>query len=261
MTIHLPVHSSSCARTAALVLLMGLSGLAQAQATAKADGQFRYALGLGASLSSGNTKSSNLSLVADGVRLTDQNKTSLYANAQYARSAGTTTGDQLRLGGRYDHNLNPELFAFGGLDFDRNKFANLNLRSQLSGGLGWHAVKNASTTWDLFGGLGYTSDKYSSAMLIDGSTRSSYGYLSLLLGEESSHKLSATTSAKQRLVIVPNLKNRGEFRANWDAGLAVAMSSAMNLNVGLSFAHNSEPGPGRKATDTPVVNSVSVKFD
>lgn len=261
MTIHLPLHSSSCVRTAALVLMMGLTGLAQAQATAKPDGQFRYALGLGASLASGNTRSSNLSLVADGVRLTEQDKTSLYANAQYARSAGATTGEQLRLGGRQDHNLNPELFAFGGLDFDRNKFANLQLRSQLSGGLGWHAVKNASTTWDLFGGLGYTSDQYNSAMLIDGSTRSRYGYLSLLLGEESSHKLSATTSAKQRLVIVPNLKNRGEFRANWDAGLAVAMSSTMNLNVGLSLAHNSEPGAGRKATDTLFTTGVSVKFD
>jgi hypothetical protein len=30
------------------------------------------------------------------------------------------------------------------------------------------------------------------------------------LGEESTHKFSETTSAKQRLVLVPNLKNRGE---------------------------------------------------
>jgi len=242
-------------------LCLAAAAAAQAQATVKNDGQFRAAIGLGASLASGNTKATNLSLNADAVRATDQNKLSLYGNMQYARSSNQTTADQLRLGGRYDHNLSADLFAFGGLDFERNKFANLNLRTQLSGGLGWHVIKSPATTFDVFGGLGYVSDKYKTAMVIDGSSRDTYGYTSLLLGEESTHKLSDTTGFKQRLTLVPNLKNRGEFRANWDAGLAVAMSKSLNLNVGLGLAHNSEPGPGRKTTDTLLTTGVSVKFD
>jgi putative salt-induced outer membrane protein len=247
--------------TAFAALCLASATAVQAQATIKNDGQFRAALGLGASLASGNTKATNLSLNADAVRATEMNKLSLYGNAQYARSGGVTTAEQLRLGARYDHNLSAHLFAFGGLDFDRNKFANLNLRSQLSAGLGWHVIKSPATTFDLFGGLGYVADKYKTAMLIDGSSRDSYSYLSMLLGEESTHKLSDTTSFKQRLTLVPNLKNRGEFRANWDAALAVAMTKAMNLNVGFGFAHNSEPGPGRKATDTLLTTGISVKFD
>lgn len=248
-------------RQAALMVLSLAAAGAHAQATVKNDGQFRAALGLGASLASGNTKSTNLSLNADAVRATDQNKLSLYGNLQYARSGGVTSADRLRLGARYDQNFSAHLFGFGGLDLERNKFANLNLRAQLSAGLGWHLIKTPSTTFDLFGGLGYVSDKYKDAMVIDGRSRDSYSYMSLLLGEESTHQLSDSTSFKQRLTLVPNLKNRGEFRANWDAGLAVAMSKAMNLNVGLSFAHNSEPGPGRKATDTLLTTGVSVKFD
>lgn len=244
-----------------LATLAGFALAAQAQATAKPDGQWRAALGLGASASSGNTKASNLSLTGDAVRLTAQDKASLYGNAQYARSGGVTTGEQVRAGGRYDYNLNAELFGFGGLDFERNKFANLSLRSQLSAGLGWHALKTPTTTWDLFAGAGYTSDKYRNAMLIDGASRSSYGYMGLLLGEESTHKLSETTSAKQKLVLVPNLKNRGEYRATWDAGLAVSMTKALNLNVGFGYAYNSEPGPGRKSTDTLLTTGISVKFD
>lgn len=224
-------------------LALGAVGLAQAQATVKNDGQMRAAFGLGASLSSGNSPSSNLSMNGDAVRATEQNKTSLYGNVQYARSGGTTTGEQRRLGGRYDHNLNVQLFAFGGLDLERNKFSNLQLRSLLSGGLGYHALKTPSTTWDLFGGLGYTSDRYIDPTLIDGANRSSYSYLSLLLGEESTHKVSETTRFKQRLTLVPNLKNRGEFRANLDAGLSVAMSKAMNLNVGFALAHKPSPAP------------------
>ncbi len=247
----------------ALTMALALSGfaLAHAQATLKPDGQFRAALGLGASMSSGSTEARNLSLTADAVRATDQDKTSLYGNAQYARSDGVTTAEQVRLGGRQDHNLSSAYFAFGGLDLERNKFSNLKMRGQLSGGLGWHAIKSPTTTFDLFGGLSYTSDKYFNATLIDGQMRNSYDYVGLLLGEESTHKLSETTSAKQRLILVPNLRNRGEFRANWDAGLAVAMSKAMNLNVGFSVAHNSDPGPGRKATDTLLTTGVSIKFE
>jgi len=249
-------------RTAAfLTVSLAAATAAQAQATVKNDGQFRAALGLGASLASGNTKATNLSLTGDAVRATDQNKLSLYGNMQYARSNGQTTADQLRLGTRYDQNLNASLFAFGGLDLDRNKFANLNLRAQLSGGLGWHVVKTPNTSFDLFGGLALVNDKYKTAMFIDGATRDSYSYTALLLGEESTHKLSDTTSFKQRMTVVPNLKNSGEFLANWDAGLAVAMTKALNLNVGFSFAHNSDPGPGRKSTDTLLTTGISVKFD
>ncbi len=240
---------------------LAAAGAAQAQATVKPDGQFRAALGLGASVSNGNSKTSNLAITGDGVRATADDKLSVYGNLNYARSNGQTTGEQLRLGTRYDRNLSANLFAFGGLDLERNKFSNLKLRGLVSGGLGWHVIKAPNTTFDLFGGLGYTSDKYFDAMTIDGASRTSYGYASLILGEESTHKLSDTTTAKQRLVLLPNLKNSGEYRANWDAGLAVAMSKTMNLNVGLAYAYNSEPGPGRKSADTLLTTGISVKFD
>jgi len=225
------------------------------------DGQWRAALGLGASLSSGNSDASNVSLTGEAVRATEVDKTSLYGNLQYARSGGVATGEQLRLGGRQDHDLSPAAFAFAGLDFERNKFSNLKLRSQLTGGLGYHVLKSPETSFDIFSGLGYTEDKYFDPALIDGSTRSSYGYVSLLLGEESTHKLSETTRLKQRLTLVPNLRNRGEFRADWAAGLAVAMNKTLNLTVGATVSHNSEPGPGRKKTDTLLTTGISVNFN
>jgi putative salt-induced outer membrane protein YdiY len=245
----------------ALAISLAATGAAHAQATVKPDGQWRAVLGLGASLSSGNTDAKNFALNTDAVRATAQDKTSLYGSAQYAKSGGTTTGEQIRLGGRYDHNLSADLFAFGGLDLERNKFSNFKLHGLGSAGLGWHVIKSADTTLDVFGGLGYTSDKYFSAMVIDGTNRSSFSYANLVLGEESTHKLSESTSFKQKLVVVPNLRQSGAWRANWDAGLSVAMSKTMNLNVGMALAHNSDPGAGRKATDTLLTTGVSVKFD
>lgn len=94
----------------------------------------------------------------------------------------------------------------------------------------------------------------------DGQMRASFGPgASLSSGNRQSSNLSM--NGEQRLTLVPKLKNRGEFRANLDAGLSVAMSKAMNLNVGFALTHNSELGAGRKATDTLLTTGESVKFD
>lgn len=187
-------------------LALGLTGLAHAQATVKPDGHWRAVLGLGLSYASGNTDTTNLSMSGDAVRATDRDKWSAYLNSSYARSAGVTSAEQARLGGRYDRNLGPAYFAYGGLDVEHNRFANLEPRSMLSAGLGWHVLKSPTTTFDLFGGLGYTVDNYRAPMAVSGELRDRYQYASLPLGEESTHKLSATTSARQRLVVVANLR-------------------------------------------------------
>lgn len=230
-------------------------------ATLKTDGKLRAALGLGASVSSGNSRTSNFSLTAHGVRATDQDKLTVYASSLYARAAGVTSAEQLRAGTRYDHNLGPSTFAFGMADLERDKLANLSLRGVFGAGAGYHVIKTTDTLLDVYGGLAYNADKYVAATVIDGQSRSSYGYASLLLGEESQHRLSDTTSVWQRLTVYPNLRNRGEFRANFGSGLSVAMTSTMNLNVGLGYAFNSDPGVGRKKGDALLTTGVSVKFD
>lgn len=237
------------------------TALAPAAATLRTDGKMRVALGLGASFASGNTSSSNLSLTAQGVRATDQDKLTVYGSSLYAKSEGVTSAEQLRLGGRYDYNLSPTMFGFGITNLERDKLANLSLRGVLGGGVGYHVMRTNDMMFDVYGGAAFNAERYVATTLVDGQNRDSYNYLSLLLGEESQHRLSDTTSAWQRLVVYPNLRNRGEFRANFGAGVSVAMSSAMNLNVGLGYNYNSEPGTGKKKGDSLLTTGVSVKFD
>ncbi|MEZ5729017.1 MAG: DUF481 domain-containing protein [Burkholderiaceae bacterium] len=147
------------------------------------------------------------------------------------------------------------------LDFLRDRPANLKQRIAGYGGVGYHLIKTDATTWDVFGGLGHARDSFFSATLIDGATRTGYGRTEMLVGEESSHKLSDTTSFKQRLTVYPNLSNSGEFRALFDAGLSVAMSKTLNLTASLAYRYNSDPGAGLKKGDTLFVTGVSMKFD
>jgi putative salt-induced outer membrane protein len=238
-----------------------VTGAASAQTTQKADGQWRGSLGAGASVTSGNTRSTSANLNAEAIRLTSGDKTRLYATAVYGKNNGVESANLLRGGGRYDYDLSTRVFAFGGIDMERDKIGNLKSRFAPSVGLGYHVIRNANTTFDVFGGIGYVQDDFFRPVVIDGSLRNDYGRAELLLGEESTHKISNTTSFRQRFVMYPNLDNTGEYRAVFDAGLAVAMSSRMSLTVGLVNRYNSDPGPGVKKSDTLFVTGIAVKFD
>ena len=247
-------------RTLALLLACG-SAAASAQVTLKDDGQWRALLGAGLSASSGNTRATSLTIKGEAVRLTPEDKWAIYGDGLYAENEGETSGNQIRLGTRYDFNLTREVFAFGGLDAERDGIADLDLRTALSGGLGYKFVNTPEHTFNVFGGLQYAHDRYSEPRPVDGADRLRYSALSALLGEESTHKLTETVSAKQRFELYPSLKNDGEFRARFDADLSVAMTKALSLTVGVSSRYDSEPGVGLEKTDTLLTTGISARFD
>lgn len=250
--------------TAGTVLFAGglvAAGPAAAQATLKPDGKWRHAVGLGLSYAKGNSDATTFTLNADGVRQRSYDKWSYYGKALRARSDSETTGEQIGMGTRYDRDLNARLFAFGQGDLLRDKLANLSLRSSVAGGLGYHVIRTDDLTWDVFAGLGYTRDSYVDRTAFDGRMRSSWGYAEVLLGEESNHQLTETASFRQRLVVYPNLSDSGEFRAQFDAGLAVAMSSRMSLTATLAYRYASLPGDGLKKGDVLFVTGISAKLE
>ena len=170
----------------ALIAAPGLA-LAQAQATIKPDGQFRYAFGAGASYASGNTDAASVNLSGDGVRARADDKWQFGGKAQWGRTDGVTTAENLALGTQYDRDFTPEWFSFGKADYLRDKPANVSSRISLFGGVGRHVVKTDTLTWDLSAGLGYTHDRYFEAVDVADAQRTRYGRAEALLAEESTH--------------------------------------------------------------------------
>lgn len=255
-------------RTQARVLLaaalMGgavTSAPAWAQVTLKPDGQWRHAIGLGLSYASGNSESSTLTLNADGVRQTGYDKWSYYGKALRAESDDETTGDQIGLGTRYERDINGRVFGFGQADYLRDRPANLSRRGSVGGGLGYHVFKTDTLTWDVFGGVGYTHDRYIEPTDVGGAMRTTWGYTELLVGEESNHQISDSTTFRQRFVIYPNMSESGEFRAQLDADLSVAINERMSLTATLTYRYNSDPGAGFEKDDLLFVTGISAKIE
>jgi putative salt-induced outer membrane protein YdiY len=227
----------------------------------KRDGEFRYALGLGASYQSGNTDASSVNFSADGVRATETDKWQFGGKGARASTDGARSAENLALGTQYDRDLTPQWFVLGKADALHDKLANLSSRTSLFGGAGRHVVKSDSLTWDVSAGLGYTHDRYIEEAVVAGESRRSYGRAELLLAEESTHKWTPTTSFHQKLSLYPALNSHSGYRGVFDAGLSVSMTERLSLTAGVTYRYDSDPGEGLERGDTLVVTGIAVKID
>jgi putative salt-induced outer membrane protein len=222
----------------------------------KPDGNWHGTSGVGVSFNSGNTSSNAISITGDASKETTADKITAYGLMLRAesKSAGVTnkTADLLKVGGRYAWNLNDRLYAFGGGELERNQLIGLSLRKSVNGGLGYKVIRDANTTFDVFGGIGWSGFDYKApAKDLSGAE--------LLIGEESTHKLSPTVSFKQRFVYYPGAKEIGN-RATFDAGLSAALAGNLTANVTLSNRYQSKVAIGAKSVDTLLLVGVGYKF-
>lgn len=238
-----------------------LAGVAQAQEIK--DGQWRGLAGMSASLSAGNTDSRNFVANANVARSTADDKWAIYGNALsgYSKIAGVSTSNNRWLAGtQYDRNLNKDLYAFGTGEISGDRSLALTFRGMVGAGVGYHVIATPLNTFNVFAGADYRHDNYSQPQVIGGTSRSSYGAPELMVGEESSHKLTDSVTFQQKLVAFPNLRDTNQFRATFDAGLAVAMNKTMNLTVGMTDRYNSQVASGFKKNDLTAMMGVSMKL-
>lgn len=245
------------AATAALLL----PSLSQAQVTLKPDGQWRYLLSAGANFSSGNNDASAINLSAEGARQSTYDKWTWAAKADRATNDGADTVERYGLRSQYNRDFSIDWFHFGSGEVQRDRLANIAGRYSLASGVGRHMWRDEGGFFDLSGGLGYSYDRYITPTDIAGATRETYGRLELVLSEESSHKLSETTSLRQKFTLFPDLRDSGKYRAVFDLGLTVAMTPRLNLTAGLNYRYDSDPGTDLKKADAMFVTGVSMRFD
>lgn len=219
----------------AVAILAAALLAAAASAQDKPDGQFHGAASLGAAFSSGAVNTTTISAAIDTAKKTDDDKLSFYGlvarGSTKAGNSTAVTSDLYRLGGRYDRDLNKQVFGFVSGDVEKNGVTNLDLRTAVYVGGGYHVIATPATTFDVFAGVGYNRSKYSFDT-VSGTE--------LLLGEESAHKLSESTTFKQRLAVYPGFKSENGYRATFDSSLAVAMGGGWNMNAGLAARYASK---------------------
>ncbi len=213
-----------------------------------------------------NNQTENLALAFNAVHPTLNDKITMYASTVYAKNnapgaSPSTVADLVQGGIRYDRNLNPRLFAFVGGDFMSDALQALNLRSVVTVGLGFHAIKSDKTTLDLLGGINYTRESYattiSGTVITPAFTRK---FAALTLGEEFSHKVGASTVVVQKLYFYPDLSDTGQYRGTFDLGTVTKISKWLGWQNQFGDVYVTNPPPGKKQNDVVLTTGLNIAF-
>lgn len=207
----------------------------------------------GLSLVRGNANTTTFTIGTHAARTTDKDKASAFVTSIYSqgRSNGVslTTASAINAGLRYDFNLSPRVFAFAFTDFDHDRFQQLDLRNVIGGGVGKHLIKSDTTTFDLFGGLSFNQEFFTTL------TRRS---AEVLAGEEFDKKLTSAFSIKERLELYPNLSDTGQYRVVFDTAAITKLSKVLSWQLDVSDRYLSNPILGLKGNDLLLTTGLSI---
>jgi putative salt-induced outer membrane protein YdiY len=195
-------------------------------------------------LAKGNSDTETFGAGFTAVRATRTDKTSLYFNSLYGRDnkAGITSANTTGGGARYDHNLNPKLFAFGSGDFLSNALQDLDLRSTVSGGFGWHAFKDKNQFLDVMGGVAWTHESYSPVTTDDTTTVTPPdSFASLNFGEQYNRKFGASSLFTEQANFFPNISHLGRIEFNVNSSFSTKIAKAFNWVTTFSDNYTSFP--------------------
>jgi putative salt-induced outer membrane protein YdiY len=219
-------------------------------------------LNVGFGLTAGNSETKNLAVAFNGVRTGLHDKLSLYAGSVYstndlATAATRVTANTNRGGARYDRDITPRLFGFVNTDFFTDALQDLNLRSVVGGGLGFHAIKRPDTTLDILGGINYTRENYTQLAPLP---RLIHNFAAAQIGDELMHKIGKSTVVLQRAYFFPNLSDSGEYRATFDFGTVTKISKWLGWQNTFGDVYVTNPPTGKKKNDVVFTTGLNVTF-
>jgi len=218
--------------------------------------ELKSGLNLGFALTRGNSETKNLSIGFVATRQTLHDKLGAYSNIVYASNDApgavpSTTANTAGGGLRYDHDIRKRLFAFVAADFFSDALQGLNIRAAEGGGLGFHVIKNDSTTLDFLGGLNYTHESY---------TVFTRNFAALTIGEDLTHKIGRSTVLTQDLNFFPNLNHTGEYRATFDFATVTKLTHRLGWQNTFSDIYVTNPPAGKRQNDLVLTTGLNISF-
>jgi len=204
-------------------------------------------------LARGNSDTATFAAGFMAARATRTDNTSLYANFLYSKNANAvpaTSANSTGGGLRYEHTLHSTLFAFGTGDFSSNALQNLDLRSIIGGGLGWHPIKTPRQTFDLLGGVVWTHESYTPTP--------TNSFAAMDLGEIYMHKLGAGSLVTEQAFFYPDLNQAGQYQFAVDSAFSTKIGKILAWQTAFSDRYTSFPPAGSKSNDVVLTTGLGI---
>lgn len=221
--------------------------------------QWKGAVTAGATMSRGNTENNTCTVHAETSRRSETDRTTFSAGYYFANQRNNTTGknstsaDEWYFKGQYDYFLTTVFYGYGNFRYDKDRIANLNMRSTPGLGLGWQWVETEKMSWSTEAGLNWVYEKYSDP-------EETRRYTAGRVAWHFDRSLNELMKLTHNLEYIPSMKNTDAYLVNADVGLRAAITSRLILEVKTELAYNSQPADDKKNSDVRYILSLGWTF-
>lgn len=235
-----------------LAVFMSGATLSHAQ---EADAKWTGSVFAGLNMQSGNTKKTSGNLSAAAERKMESAILALKANISYSESNRMMDGQKWDALARYalDFGQDNNWYNFYQMYVDHDYFADIDYRLTPSAGLGYHIVKSDDFTWDADAGLGYRITTYRS-------TSSSDSDPTALLHTFAKKTVFEKAAISEDLTVYPGLSKNSGVLLRSETAFTNPLTESFDLQLKYVVDHNTEPGVGKKKTDTQFIAGLNYKF-
>ena len=214
-------------------------------------------LDAGIEMTRGNSYTRNFRLGFLAERKVSRDRLTLYASSfrsfdDLPIALPHTTANLSRGGARLERDYGSRRFVFGNTDFMSDALQDLNLRSVLGGGLGFHLIQGDRTSLDVLGGVNFTHEAY---------VEMRRSLLAGQVGEEFKFKLGKNTSFVQNLGYFPDLTVPGDnYRVNFSFTSVTKVSRWFGWQNYVSNMYVSDPAAGKKKNEFLFTSGLQIAF-
>lgn len=200
----------------------------------------------------GNTDSQTLGLSGDIIFRPDSWEIRNRAGFIRAETDNVLTAEALFYNFRGARKLSARLSAYGQYDYLRDRFAGVDHRNVVTGGLDYLLLDAAPNRLSVFGGLGYLNEQR-----VAGEDLSTAVFAA---GWAYRLKFSESAEFTDDFRYDQSLSDGGDWRIGHTAAVAAKLTGLLSLKVSHNIRFANQPPPGFENTDTVMAVALVAKF-
>lgn len=208
-------------------------------------------VGLGASLTDGNSDTTLFSANALTLRKWSNGEFSAGVDAGYGENDNTQNVGYVKGFGQYNYLFTERWYALGRAEALHDSIADIKYRVPLSVGIGYYLIKSDRITLSAEAGPGYVFEKIGNE---------TDDYATIRFAEKFTWKISDRARLWQSFEYQPQIEDWSEYFLSAEIGVEADMTKQMALRLVLQDWYVSNPAPGRENNDLKLIAGINYKF-
>lgn len=214
-------------------------------------------MGLGASVTDGNTETTLFTANAIALRKWDKNEFEAKVDGGYGTDSGDQNVGYIKGSAQYNRLLTERLYLFGRAEGLHDDIADVAYRAGLSAGVGYYLIKNDKITLSGEVGPGYIWEKLGD---------DERDYATVRFGEKFTWKISDRARFWQSFDYQPKIDEWAQYFVTFEAGVEADITKTIALRVVFQDWYNSDPAfdsstnEWREYNDLKLIAGLNYKF-